>query len=125
MFDPPPDVSREFALSIASDFISSLNNQSFPHSFQQSQQKLKSAHYYEVNILKMKTVKIRFDRLALLAFLDRNITTCELICSILLSIAVASFTSILLQKEFFHDIRLFVFCFVVAGSHYTLLKVCE
>ncbi|KAH9427003.1 hypothetical protein DERP_014979 [Dermatophagoides pteronyssinus] len=94
MFDPPPDVSREFALSIASDFISSLNNQSFPHSFQQSQQKLKSAHYYEVNLLKMKTVKIRFDRLALLAFLD----------------------------QFFHDIRLFVFCFVVAGSHYTLLK---
>ncbi|KAH9518226.1 hypothetical protein DERF_008817 [Dermatophagoides farinae] len=122
MFDPNSDASRGFALSIASDFISSLNNQSFSHSFQRSQQQLKPAYYYEVNLLKIKTVKIRFDRLALLAFLDRNITTCELICSILLSIAVAVFTAILLNKEFFHDIRLFVFCFVVAGSHYTLLK---
>lgn len=108
---------------MASDFISTLNNPSFTHSFQRSQQQMKPSQYYNVNILNLKTIKIHFDRLALLAFLDRNLTIFELISSILLAVLVAIFSSILLSKDFFHDIRLVIFCFVVAGSQYTLLKV--
>lgn len=76
-----------------------------------------------MNVLNLKTFKIRFDRLALQAFLDRNITTSELIFSILLSISVSILSSILLYKEFFQDLSLFIFCFVIASSQYTLLKV--
>lgn len=109
--------------STTSDFIASLNNHSLSHSYQRSQQQLKQSQYYEMNLLNCKTVKIRFDRLSLQAFLDRNLTTCELIFSIILAISVSVFSSILLYKSFFHDLTLVLFCLVVASSQYTLLKV--
>lgn len=109
--------------STTSDFFNTFNNHSLSHSYQRSQQQLKQSQYYEMNILNLKTVKIKFDRLSLQGFLDRNLTTCELIFSILLAILVAVFSSILLHKSFFQDISLAWFCLVVASSQYTLLKV--
>jgi len=79
--------------------------------------------YYEMNILGLRKTKIRFDRLALLAFLDRNINLFELISSIILAVAVSAFASIIISHNFFHDLRLVLFCLVVASSQYTLLKV--
>jgi hypothetical protein len=67
-------------------------------------------------------VKIRFDRLALLALLDRNLTWDETLLSLSLAILVAAFGSLLLQLGFFRDIFAFMFCFVIAGCQYSLIK---
>lgn len=83
------------------------------------------AHYYEINLCNVKQVRIGFDRLALLAFLDRNLSTFELILAILLSIAVSIFSAVLLHQRLFTELSLGLFCLVVASSQYTLLKVCK
>ncbi|XP_054154307.1 pecanex-like protein 1 [Oppia nitens] len=82
----------------------------------------KPTQYYKLWIFPFKAIKVRFDRLTLLALLDRSLTTFELIASILLAIMVSIFGSILLFNNFFHDLWLIVFCLVIASSQYTLLK---
>nr|CAD7454179.1 unnamed protein product [Timema tahoe] len=67
-------------------------------------------------------IKIHLDRLALLALLDRNLTWGETLLGLFLAIAVAVFGSLLLQMGFFRDIFAFLFCFVIAGCQYSLLK---
>jgi len=79
-------------------------------------------HYYKFWITPCTYVKIRFDRLALLALLDRNLTQEETLLSLLLAILVAAFGSLLLQLGFFRDIFAFLFCFVMAGCQYSLIK---
>ena len=84
----------------------------------------KPKQYYKLWILPFKHIKVRFDRLTLLALLDRSLTKFELGVSIVLALLVAIFGSILLQKSFFYDLWLFIFCLVIASCHYTLIKVC-
>lgn len=86
-------------------------------------QQHKANQYYKLWILPFKYIKVRFDRLTLLALLDRSLTPYEFISSILLAVLVAVFGAVLLYRNFFHDISLFIFCLVIASSQYTLLKV--
>ncbi|KAL0106535.1 hypothetical protein PUN28_016318 [Cardiocondyla obscurior] len=79
-------------------------------------------HYYKWKIGKLPHIKIRFDRLALLALLDRNLTVFETIVSTFLAGAVAGLGLLLLQQGFYRDIFAFIFCFVTAGCQYSLLK---
>ncbi|KAK2578679.1 hypothetical protein KPH14_012167 [Odynerus spinipes] len=79
-------------------------------------------HYYKWKIGKLPHVKVRFDRLSLLALLDRNLTVLETIVSTLLAVIVAGLGLILLQQGFYRDIFAFMFCFVTAGCQYSLLK---
>lgn len=79
-------------------------------------------HYYKYWITPCTHVKIHFDRLALLALLDRNLTWDETLLSLLLAVLVAAFGSLLLQLGFFQDIFAFIFCFVIAGCQYSLIK---
>lgn len=72
--------------------------------------------------LKWVYVKVRFDRLQLLALLDKNTTLFELMTSILLAILVAILASVVMTCNVFQDIPFFIFCFVIAGCQYTLLK---
>lgn len=83
---------------------------------------IRPRHYYKYWITPCTHVKIRFDRLALLALLDRNLTWDETFLSLALAILVAVFGSYLLQLGFFRDIFAFIFCFVIAGCQYSLLK---
>ncbi|RWS24001.1 pecanex-like protein 1 isoform X2, partial [Leptotrombidium deliense] len=85
----------------------------------------KRKQYYKLWIppcFKWKYVKIWFDRLQLLALLDRSLTKIELVMSILLAVLVAVLGSIVIEKGYFQDLWLFLFCFVIASCHYTLLK---
>ncbi|XP_063226315.1 pecanex-like protein 1 isoform X2 [Bacillus rossius redtenbacheri] len=79
-------------------------------------------HYYKYRISRCMHIKIRFDRLALLALLDRNLTLWETFLSLFLALLVAVLGSLLLQMGFFRDILAFLFCFVMAGCQYSLLK---
>lgn len=82
----------------------------------------KPKHYYKYWILPYKFIRIRFDRLALLALLDRNLTCTENFISVMLSILVAALGAVSLSYNFFQDVWSFIFCFVIASCQYTLLK---
>ncbi|XP_031828989.1 pecanex isoform X2 [Nomia melanderi] len=81
-----------------------------------------TGHYYKWKIGKLPHIKVRFDRLFLLALLDRNLTIFETIVSTFLAMAVAGLGLILLQQGLYRDIFAFMFCFATAGCQYSLLK---
>ncbi|XP_046982219.1 pecanex-like protein 1 [Schistocerca americana] len=78
--------------------------------------------YYKLKLFRCLNIKVRFDRLALVALLDRNLTLAEATLSFCLAVAVAALGARVLQLGFYRDIFAFVFCFVVAGCQYSLLK---
>lgn len=85
----------------------------------------KPKQYYKLWIppcMRWRYVKIRFDRLNLLTLLDRSLTLFELFSSIFLAVLVAVLGSIIIEKGFFTDLWLFIFCLVICSSQYTLLK---
>ncbi|XP_014242647.1 pecanex-like protein 1 isoform X3 [Cimex lectularius] len=67
-------------------------------------------------------VKIHFDRLTLLAVLDRNLSYVETFLSIILASSVGVLGSILLYLQLYRDLHAFILCFVMAGSQYSLIK---
>ncbi|XP_048259849.1 pecanex-like protein 1 isoform X1 [Haliotis rufescens] len=84
--------------------------------------KEKPKHFYKLWLLKKKFLKIRFDRLALLALLDRSLSVFENIVAVLMAVAVGALGALVLSCNFYHDIWIFVFCFIIAGCQYCLLK---
>lgn len=69
-----------------------------------------------------KTIKIKMNRLQLLALFDRDQHIYQLILAIILSTLVAILGSWILHHHFYNDIFAFIFCFTIAGSQYSLLK---
>ncbi|XP_059482533.1 pecanex-like protein 1 isoform X2 [Neocloeon triangulifer] len=82
----------------------------------------KTKHYYNFKILPWKEIKVTFDRLALLALLDRNLTIWESALSVFLAVMVGVLGALLMSKGFLEDALVFIFCFVVASCQYSLLK---
>lgn len=87
----------------------------------------KSRQYYKLWLpcpfLKWTYVKVRWDRLQLVALLDHNLTTFELVSSIILGILVAILSSVIISKgDIFRDVPFFLFSFVLCSCQYTLLK---
>ncbi|XP_015763882.1 PREDICTED: pecanex-like protein 1 [Acropora digitifera] len=79
-------------------------------------------HYFKFQLFPGKALKIKFDRLALLALMDRNKYKREAAASVFLAILVAVLGYRLLLADFFKDFWIFVFCFVLAGCQFTLIK---
>lgn len=79
-------------------------------------------HYYKFKVMPWVHLKVKLDRLNLLALLDRNLTLWETLLSSLLGIFVACFGGALLHLGFYKDLLAFIFCFVVASCQYSLLK---
>ena len=69
-----------------------------------------------------KTIKIKMNRLQLLALFDRDQHLYQLLLAIVLSTLVAILGSWILHHHFYNDIFAFLFCFALAGSQYSLLK---
>ncbi|XP_028165971.1 protein pecanex-like isoform X2 [Ostrinia furnacalis] len=78
--------------------------------------------YYNFKFSKCFEVKVTMDRLKLMALFDRNLTFRETFISIVLAIMVAVLGSMVLNLGFYRDIYAFWFCFIIAGSQYSLLK---
>ncbi|XP_061395087.1 protein pecanex [Musca vetustissima] len=66
--------------------------------------------------------KISMDRLELMALFDRDIHWIHIVLSVVLSAAVAYLGSSILQLSYYKDVFAFLFCAVIAGSQYSLLK---
>ncbi|XP_028418258.1 pecanex-like protein 1 [Dendronephthya gigantea] len=69
-----------------------------------------------------KYIKIAFDRLALLALFDRNKYVYETILAVVLAVLSSVLGYRLLLEDFYTDFWIFVFCFVLAGCQFSLLK---
>lgn len=78
--------------------------------------------YYKFKILNCWQIKVTMDRLKLMALFDRNLTLKETCLSIWLGILVSVLGAVVLHMGFYKDIWAFWFCFVMAGSQYSLLK---
>ncbi|XP_037072385.1 pecanex-like protein 1, partial [Pollicipes pollicipes] len=79
-------------------------------------------HHYRLQLGGRACLKVRFDRLALLALLDRNVSIAENLLSVLLAMLTALLAAALLQADFYDDVGVFFFSFVVASSLYSLVK---
>ncbi|XP_067877905.1 pecanex-like protein 3 isoform X2 [Heterodontus francisci] len=86
------------------------------------EEKSRSKQYYKFWLLPCKWTRIRYDRLALLALLDRNRQACENVMAVGLAALVAFLGFMLLLEGFFRDIWVFQFCLVIASCQYSLLK---
>lgn len=69
-----------------------------------------------------KEIKISMDRLQLLALFDRDNNRCQVLAAILVGIFCSVLGATVLKLEFYRDLYAFIFCFVMAGSQYSLLK---
>jgi hypothetical protein len=62
------------------------------------------------------------NRLQLLALFDKDQSIFQIILAIILCTCVAILGSWVLHNEYYNDIFAFIFCFIIAGSQYSLLK---
>ncbi|XP_041947591.1 pecanex-like protein 1 isoform X1 [Alosa sapidissima] len=86
------------------------------------EEKAKPKQYYRFWVLPGKWLRVRYDRLALLALLDRNRRVGENVFAVVLACLVAFLGFLLLLQGFFRDIWVFQFCLVIASCQYSLLK---
>ncbi|XP_033834876.1 pecanex-like protein 3 [Periophthalmus magnuspinnatus] len=86
------------------------------------EEKAKPKQYYRFWVLPGKWLRVRYDRLALLALLDRNRQVGENVFAVVLASLVAFLGFLLLLQNFFRDIWVFQFCLVIASCQYSLLK---
>uniref|UniRef100_A0A7N6B954 Pecanex-like protein n=1 Tax=Anabas testudineus TaxID=64144 RepID=A0A7N6B954_ANATE len=86
------------------------------------EEKAKPKQYYRFWVLPWKWLRVRYDRLALLALLDRNRRVGENVFAVVLASLVAFLGFLLLLQGFFRDIWVFQFCLVIASCQYSLLK---
>lgn len=69
-----------------------------------------------------RDIMVRMDRLQLLALLDRDLGWWQALLSIGLAAGVSALGATVLRLGVFRDVFAFGFCFVMAGSQYSLLK---
>ncbi|GAB1609485.1 1,Pecanex 2,Pecanex 3, pecanex [Argonauta hians] len=82
----------------------------------------KPKQFYKFWLFPNKYIKIHFDRLQLLALLDRNLTIFENFVAIFMAVAVSSLGAVVLSSHFYKDFYIFIFCFILASCQYSLLK---
>lgn len=69
-----------------------------------------------------KDIEVAMDRLQLMALFDRDSGWFQVLLAIFLAGCVAILGALILQMGFYQDILAFIFCFVIAGCQYSLLK---
>lgn len=98
----------------------------FGRHFSAIEKQIQPKRYYKfpigLSIFGKKELKISMDRLQLLALFDRDNNWIQVILAIVLATLVSILGSMVLHKGFYDDIFAFIFCFVIAGSQYSLLK---
>ncbi|RXN25420.1 pecanex 2 [Labeo rohita] len=87
-----------------------------------TQEKPSRKLYYKLKVFPGKWVNILYDRLALMALLDRNKDMTENMVAVFLAFLVAFLGFVLLNEGCFKDIWVFQFCLVIASCQYSLLK---
>ncbi|XP_061693169.1 pecanex-like protein 1 [Syngnathoides biaculeatus] len=78
--------------------------------------------YYKLKLFPGKWVDILYDRLTLLALLDRNQDVLENLVAVFMAFLVSFLGFLLLNDGCFKDFWVFQFCLVIASCQYSLLK---
>ncbi|CAF2248770.1 unnamed protein product, partial [Rotaria magnacalcarata] len=81
-----------------------------------------TVQYYKLQLFRNKSIKVQFDRLSLLALLDRNLTIFESFVNIILIVLVGVLGCLVLFKGFYHEFSVFIFSVVMASCQYSLFK---
>uniref|UniRef100_A0A3P9I815 Pecanex-like protein n=1 Tax=Oryzias latipes TaxID=8090 RepID=A0A3P9I815_ORYLA len=88
-----------------------------------TQEKPSRKIYYKLRLFPGKWINILYDRLTLLALLDRNQDFLENLVAIFMAFLVSFLGFVLLNHGCFKDFWVFQFCLVIASCQYSLLKV--
>uniref|UniRef100_A0A3B4V3I2 Pecanex-like protein n=1 Tax=Seriola dumerili TaxID=41447 RepID=A0A3B4V3I2_SERDU len=78
--------------------------------------------YYKLELFPGKWINILYDRLTLLALLDRNQDVLENLVAVFMAFLVSFLGFVLLNHGCFKDFWVFQFCLVIASCQYSLLK---
>ncbi|XP_029927221.1 pecanex-like protein 1 [Myripristis murdjan] len=78
--------------------------------------------YYKLKLFPGKWINILYDRLTLLALLDRNQDVVENLVAVFMAFLVSFLGFLLLNHGCFKDFWVFQFCLVIASCQYSLLK---
>ncbi|KAM7408470.1 hypothetical protein PAMA_002275 [Pampus argenteus] len=78
--------------------------------------------YYKLKLFPGKWINILYDRLTLLALLDRNQEVLENLVAVFMAFLVSFLGFVLLNDGCFKDFWVFQFCLVIASCQYSLLK---
>uniref|UniRef100_A0A674K6U4 Pecanex-like protein n=1 Tax=Terrapene triunguis TaxID=2587831 RepID=A0A674K6U4_9SAUR len=97
-------------------------SQDFEDSSCSSAQRKFNRQFYKFIIFPGKWIKVWYDRLALLALLDRTEAIKENVLAVLLVVLVSLLGFLTLNQGFCKDIWVLLFCLVMAGCQYSLLK---
>ncbi|MBZ3881663.1 Pecanex-like protein 2 [Sciurus carolinensis] len=87
-----------------------------------AQGKFNREQFYKFIIFPGKWIKVWYDRLTLLALLDRTEDVKENVLAILLSTLVSLLGFLTLSRGFCRDLWVLLFCLVMASCQYSLLK---
>ncbi|XP_065095593.1 protein pecanex isoform X2 [Ochlerotatus camptorhynchus] len=108
----------EYSLSSAQSAIDVV-----PRSiFGEPQIRPKRYYKFPVHFLCFKELSISMNRLQLLALFDRDTNWFQVTLAIALCTLVSLLGATVLYLKFYEDLYAFIFCFVIAGSQYSLLK---
>ncbi|XP_031729681.1 pecanex-like protein 1 isoform X2 [Anarrhichthys ocellatus] len=78
--------------------------------------------YYKLKLFPGKVINLLYDRLTLLALLDRNQEVVENLVAVFMAFLVSFLGFVLLNHGCFKDFWVFQFCLVIASCQYSLLK---
>ncbi|KAM3863094.1 pecanex-like protein 2 [Diretmus argenteus] len=87
-----------------------------------TQEKPSRKLYYKLKLFPGKWINILYDRLTLLALLDRNQDVLENLMAVFMAFLVSFLGFLLLNHGCFKDFWVFQFCLVIASCQYSLLK---
>uniref|UniRef100_A0A674MF88 Pecanex-like protein n=1 Tax=Takifugu rubripes TaxID=31033 RepID=A0A674MF88_TAKRU len=87
-----------------------------------TQEKPSRKIYYKLRLYPGKWINVLFDRLTLIALLDRNPTVLENLLAVFMAFLVSFLGFVLLNHGCFKDFWVFQFCLVIASCQYSLLK---
>ncbi|MFH4981390.1 hypothetical protein AB6A40_008099 [Gnathostoma spinigerum] len=86
----------------------------------------RKSHYYRLKMCpkssRSKGIKLQMDRLSVSALFDRNNTVFSSIFDVVLASGISLLGGILINRSLFYDIWLLAFAFLMAGTHFSLLK---
>jgi len=101
--------------------VSADTNLDYEENEQEEEEEIKKK-VYKLWLTKSISFNIPFNHYSLLAMMDKNKTIAEFCFTILVSVLVAIFASLILSQQIYDDILMLIFCFIVASCHYSLLK---
>ncbi|CAG10054.1 unnamed protein product [Tetraodon nigroviridis] len=87
-----------------------------------TQEKPSRKIYYKLRLYPGKWINVLYDRLTLIALLDRNPSVLENLLAVLMASLVSFLGFVLLNHGCFKDFWVFQFCLVIASCQYSLLK---